>query len=159
RVQNCLILGRERRLLCLAPSLGLVVRWLAGKARHHEPRPLATPVGILLVIGAVRETNCQHGGPNNGHHKSPTSVRHGCLPRHCNCLFGDGPCVLCALLKDTSPALRGKGGNRATDWVGSKSNSIGSKSSSQPHSPAARRSTRPSRSDRRPRVAPAPPNR
>jgi hypothetical protein len=54
RLEYGLIFGRERRLLPLSPTLGLIVSRLTGKPWDNEPAPLALQVGVIGDILGLR---------------------------------------------------------------------------------------------------------
>ena len=76
-LQDFLIFGRERRLLSLAPRLGLVVRGLTGKPGHGEARPLAPPIGVLLVL-RLSAADRQGKGQCTRRRRDEAPVQHDC---------------------------------------------------------------------------------
>ena len=85
RLQNGLILGRQRRLLPATPRLGLVVGRLAPKPADDESLPLALPVRVLRIIGGASAVDRHHepGGQRNRDRRDRASVQHDdppCVP-------------------------------------------------------------------------------
>src|SRR5262249_18833224 len=70
----------------------------------------------FLVICTLRETNCQRGGQSNGRRKSPTSVRHGCLPRQLQiaCWMAMDALFRASVTEDTAPEVPRKDDQPAT---------------------------------------------
>jgi hypothetical protein len=70
RLEQHLVLGRERRLLQDSPALGLIERRLADKPADDEPVPLPLQVGVLRLVEGLGVARGQPIGQQRGERDS-----------------------------------------------------------------------------------------